>query len=113
MTHEPAPENEAAGHRRGTMHRLRRDRQGSWEAACEPAPLGVRAGSSRSLQKLSPSLQHSRGVPSPTKAPIITSRPRAPRMTHSLVHATGRAFRRAEGVEGDLKAICLSGGEGP
>ena len=40
-------------------------------------------------------------------------RPRAPRMTHSLVHATGRAFRRAEGVEGDLKAICLSGGEGP
>ena len=95
------------------MHRLRRDRQGSWEAACEPAPLGVRAGSSRSLQKLSPSLQHSRGVPSPTKAPIITSRPRAPRMTHSLVHATGRAFRHAEGVEGDLKAICLSGGEGP
>jgi hypothetical protein len=48
-----------------------------------------------------------------SKAPIITSRPRAPRMTHSLVHATGRAFRRAEGVEGDLEAICLSGGEGP
>ena len=47
------------------------------------------------------------------KAPIITSRPRAPRMTHSLVHTTGRAFRRAEGVEDDMKAICLSGGEGP
>ena len=93
------------------MHRQRWDRQGSWEAACEPARGGVRAGSSRSLQKLPPSLQHSSGVPSPTKAPIITSRPRAPRVTHSLVHATGRAFRHAEGVDGDMKAICLSGGE--
>ena len=96
------------------MHRLRRDRQGSWEAACElPERGGVRAGSSRSFQKLALSLQHSRGVPSPTKAPIITSRPRALRMTHGLPDATERAFRRAEGVEGDLKAIRLSGGEGP
>jgi len=95
------------------MHRLRRDRQGSWEAACElPERGGVRAGSSRSFQqKLALSLQHSRGVPSPTKAPITTSRPRALRMTHGLPDATERAFRRAEGVEGDLKAICLSGGE--
>ena len=35
------------------------------------------------------------------------------RMTHGLPDATERAFRRAEGVEGDLKAIRLSGGEGP
>ena len=34
------------------------------------------------------------------------------RMTHGLPDATERAFRRAEGVEGDPKAICLSGGEG-
>ena len=34
------------------------------------------------------------------------------RMTHGLPDATERAFRRAEGVECDPKAICLSGGEG-
>ena len=38
--------------------------------------------------------------------------PQALRMTHGLTDATERAFRRAEGVEGDPKAICLSGGEG-
>ena len=38
--------------------------------------------------------------------------PQALRMTHGLPDATERAFRRAEGVEGDPKAISLSGGEG-
>ena len=38
--------------------------------------------------------------------------PQALRMTHGLTDATERAFRRAEGVEGDPRAICLSGGEG-
>ena len=34
------------------------------------------------------------------------------RMTHGLPDAADRAFRRAEGVEGDPKAMCLSGGKG-
>ena len=45
------------------------------------------------------------GRAKPHQGPHHHERPRAPRMTHSLAHATGRAFRRAEGVEGDLKAI--------
>ena len=72
------------------------------------------AGFSRSFQKLAPSLQHSSDMPSCMhQDPHGHEPPQALRMTHGLPDATERAFRRAEGVEGDLKAICLSGGEGP
>jgi len=74
MTHETPPENEASGAQVRHYASLRRDRQGSWEAACEPARAGVRAGSSGSSQKLEPSLQHSSDMPSCTKTPMVTSR---------------------------------------
>ena len=99
---EPAaPSIACAGHRRGSL-----------DSACEPAPAGVRAGSSRSSQKLAPSLQHSSDAPSRTSTPTATSQLRALRMPHGSPNATERARRRSEVVEGDPKGICLARGEG-
>ena len=72
----------------------------------------VLTGSSRSSQKLAPSLQHSSDAPSRTSTPAATSQLRALRMPHGSPNATERARRRSEVVEGDPKGICLARGEG-
>ena len=72
----------------------------------------VLTGSSRSSQKLAPSLQHSSDAPSRTSTPTATSQLRALRMPHGSPNATERARRRSEVVEGDPKGICLARGEG-